>query len=62
MPASDAGMQNGDKILKINDEDITHITTLSDAVKAFNDAGEKVNLTVQRGDQILDLEIERFKT
>jgi len=60
MPAAKAGLQNGDKILTVNDKDITHITTISDALTVLHgDPGEKVKLTVQRGEQILTFEVER---
>ena len=55
-------MQNGDKILKLNDKDITHIMTIRDALTVLHDdPGEKVKLTVQRGEQILTFEVERSK-
>ena len=62
MPAAKAGLQNGDKILKVNDKDITHITTISSALEVLHgEPGEKVRLTVQRGGQILTFEVERSK-
>jgi carboxyl-terminal processing protease len=62
MPAAKAGLQNGDKILKVNDKDITHITTIRGALKVLHgDPGEKVKFTVQRGEQILNFEVERIK-
>ena len=61
-PAAKAGMQNGDKILKVNDEDVTHITTIRGALAVLNGApGQKVKLTVQRDEQILNFEVERSK-
>jgi membrane-associated protease RseP (regulator of RpoE activity) len=62
MPAVKAGLQNGDKILKVNDKDITNITTIRGALEVLHgDPGEKVMLTVQRGEQILTFEVERSK-
>ena len=62
MPAAKAGLQNGDKILTVNDKDITHITTISDALEVLHgEPGEKVKLTIQRGGQILTFEVERSK-
>ncbi len=62
MPAAKAGLQNGDKILKVNDKDITHITTISNALEVIHgEPGERVRLTVQRDGQILTFEVERSK-
>ncbi len=62
MPAAKAGLQNGDKILKVNNKDIAHITTIRGALTVLHgNPGEKVKLTVQRGEQILDFEVERAK-
>jgi len=47
MPVVKAGTQNGDKILKLNDKDITHITTIRDALTVLHgDPGEKVQIFV----------------
>ena len=62
MPAAKAGLQNGDKILKVNDKDITHITTISGALEALHgNPGEQVMLTIQRDGQILTFVVERSK-
>ena len=62
MPAAKAGLQNGDKILKVNDKDITHITTIRDALEVLHgDPGEQVMLTVLRGGQVLTFIVERSK-
>ncbi|MHC4487969.1 MAG: PDZ domain-containing protein, partial [Planctomycetota bacterium] len=62
MPAVKAGLQNGDKILKVNDKDITHITTIRGALEVLHgEPGEQVMLTVQRGGQILTFVVERSK-
>jgi len=62
MPAAKAGLQNGDKILKVNDKDITHITTISGALEVLQgNPGEQVMLTVQRDGQILTFVVERTK-
>ncbi len=36
MPAAKADLQNNDKILTVNDKDITHITTIRGALTVFN--------------------------
>jgi hypothetical protein len=62
MPAAKAGLQNGDKILTVNDKDITHITTISGALEVLRgNPGEQVMLTIQRGGQILTFLVERSK-
>ncbi|MHC4175386.1 MAG: PDZ domain-containing protein [Planctomycetota bacterium] len=62
MPAAKEGLQNGDKILTVNDKDITHITTIRDALTVLHgDPGEKVKLTVQRGEHISTFDVERSK-
>jgi carboxyl-terminal processing protease len=62
MPAAKAGLQNGDKILKVNDKEITHITTISGALEVLKGKpGEQVILTIQRGGQILTFLVERSK-
>jgi bla regulator protein BlaR1 len=62
MPAAKAGLQDGDKILKVNDKDITHITTISGALEVLHGKpGEQVMLTIQRGGQILTFVVERSK-
>jgi C-terminal processing protease CtpA/Prc len=55
-------LQNGDKILKVNDKEITHITTISGALEVLKGKpGEQVILTIQRGGQILTFLVERSK-
>ncbi len=59
MPAAQAGIQDGDKIVKINDEDTSQITTIRGALAVLQgDPGDKVKLTIQRGEQTLDFEVE----
>jgi hypothetical protein len=60
MPAEKAGVKDGDVVLKVNGNSISDIKTTSDALKLLSGkAGEKISLTVKRGDQILTFEIER---
>ena len=60
MPAEKAGIKDGDIVLKVDGNDISDVKSSSDALNLlFGKAGEKVVLTVQRGEQILTFEIER---
>lgn len=58
--AEKAGVRNGDIVLKVNGNSISHIESPEDALTELSGkAGEKVILTVKRGEQILTFEIER---
>lgn len=60
MPAEKAGIEDGDVVLKVDGNSISHIESPSDAQNLlFGKAGEKVVLAVKRGEQILAIEIER---
>ena len=60
MPAEKAGVKDGDVVLKVNGNTISHIKSSSEAMKLLSGkAGEKLVLTVKRGEQILTFEIER---
>jgi len=60
MAAEKAGVKNGDVVLKVNGNSISHIKSSGDALNLlFGKAGEKVVLTVKRGEQIFTFEIER---
>ena len=51
---------HGDVVLKVNGDSIVHIKSTADAlVILFGKIGEKVALTVTRGEQILTFEIAR---
>ncbi|MHC4215073.1 MAG: PDZ domain-containing protein [Planctomycetota bacterium] len=59
--AEKAGIKDGDVVLKVNGNDISHIKTSTDAQNLFlGKIGEKVVLTIKRGEQILTFEIERL--
>ena len=61
MAAEEAGVRNGDVALEVNGISISHVKSGSDALNLlFGKAGEKVVLTVKRGEQILTFEIERM--
>ncbi|MBE5778298.1 MAG: S41 family peptidase [Clostridiales bacterium] len=58
-PALEAGLKKGDVLVKVEDIDVT-ATTLQDAVDIMRgEIGQPVNLTVRRGDQLLDFVIVR---
>jgi len=58
--AEKAGVKDGDVVLKVNGNSISHIKSSGDALNLLSGkAGEKVVLTVKRGQQILTFEIER---
>jgi carboxyl-terminal processing protease len=63
MAAEKAGLKSGDVVQKVNGKSISHIESSSDALSLLSGkAGEKVVLTVKRGEQILTFEIERVPT
>ncbi len=58
-PAYEAGLQAGDKVVKIDDE-VTRDMSLDDAVKKLRgDPGTKVKLTVVREDEVLEFTVTR---
>ena len=60
MPAEKAGIKDGDVALKVDDNIVPHDMSSGDALTLLSGkAGEKVVLTVKRGEQILTFEIER---
>ncbi len=60
MTAEKAGLKDGDVVLTINGNSISHIKSSEDAQNMLiGKIGEKVILTVQRGEQIVTFEIER---
>jgi hypothetical protein len=60
MAAEKAGIKDGDVVLKVNGNDISDIKSSDDALNLLSGkAGEKVVITVKRGEQILTFEIER---
>jgi len=60
MAAEKAGIKDGDVVLKVNGNSISNIKSSGEALNLLSGkAGEKVVLTVKRGEQILTFEIER---
>ena len=63
MPAAKIGLQSGDVIIRVNGEDVSHITTSGDALKVLRGpAGEILSITVKRNEHILDFDVERVPT
>jgi hypothetical protein len=61
MAAEKAGVKDGDVVLKVDGNSISHATSSGDALNLLSGkAGEKVVLTVKRGEQIFTFEIERL--
>lgn len=58
-PAEEAGMKAGDVFLKVDGKDITKmsLSDVTDLVKG--EEGTKVNITVRRNGQVLDMELTR---
>lgn len=60
MAAEKAGVRSGDVVLKVNGNSVSHIESSGDALSLLSGkVGEKVALTVKRGEQILTFEVER---
>jgi hypothetical protein len=60
MAAEKAGVKDGDVVLKVNGNSVSNIKSSGEALNLLSGkAGEKVVLTVKRGEQILTFEIER---
>ena len=54
--AKEAGLESGDRIVKINDEEIKSKYDLDEVMEKNN--GEELNIQVQRDDEILDFNIK----
>ena len=60
MAAEKAGVKNGDVVLKVNGNSISHIESKGDILNLLSGkVGEKVVLIVKRGEQTITFEIER---
>ena len=61
MAAEKAGIKDGDVVLKVNGNSISHIKSSADAQNLLlGKAGDKVVLTIKRAEQIVTFEIERL--
>ena len=58
-PAEKAGVQKGDKIVKVNGEDVTKLTTSEVADRVRGPAGTPVTVTFDRSGQLIDLTMNR---
>lgn len=58
-PAEKAGVQRGDKIVKVNGEDVTRLTTAEVADRVRGPAGTPVTVTFDRGGTLIDLTMNR---
>jgi len=60
-PAEEAGIQTGDIIVKVEDEEVTidNVADMSNKIKG--EEGTKVKLGIQRGEELLTLNVERRK-
>ena len=55
-PAADIGLEQGDKILSVNDQKIEYFNDLQDALGSYSN--QVVDMVVQRGDQRLNKSVE----
>ena len=60
-PAKEAGLLNGDKIIKINDNNITNIEDMLNVIETSNDK-ESINITYQRGNKELTTTLKLIKS
>lgn len=58
-PAEKAGVQKGDKIVKVNGEDVTKLTTAEVADRVRGPSGTPVTVTFDRGGTLVELTMNR---
>ena len=59
-PAADAGLRDGDVVLRVNSKDVAMTEVASDGLKALRGAaGARIRLTVKRGSKSLTFEVRR---
>ena len=59
-PAKEAGLLNGDKIIKINDNNINNIEDMLNVIETSNNK-ESINITYQRGNKELTTTLKLIK-
>ena len=60
-PAEAAGLQPGDKILKVDDESTQEMTLIQAVMKIRGEGGTEVNLEIKRKKEVLNIKIKRAK-
>ncbi len=60
-PAEAAGIQDGDIFVAVNGEDVTGMTQMELVTKVRGRAGSVVNLTMRRGDELVEFEVTRAR-
>ncbi|NWG18021.1 MAG: S41 family peptidase, partial [Chloroflexi bacterium] len=60
-PAEAAGIRDGDIFVEVDGEDVTGISQMELVTKVRGPAGTVVNLTMQRGDQLLKFSVTRAR-
>ncbi|AWW26441.1 S41 family peptidase [Acetobacterium carbinolicum] len=58
-PADDAGIKTGDKIIKVDGEDVSTIGADAVVAKVKGPADSMVNITIARGEEIIEMELVR---
>ncbi len=60
-PAEQAGIRVGDIFLTVNDEDVVGLNFLELASRVRGPVGTTVNITMRRGEEILEFDVERAR-
>ncbi|MBC3899115.1 PDZ domain-containing protein [Acetobacterium malicum] len=58
-PAEEAGIKTGDKIIKVDGEDVTTIGSDAVVAKVKGPADTTVNITIARGEEIIEMQLVR---
>lgn len=58
-PAESAGLREGDVFVTVNGEDVAGLNTLELALRVRGPVGTTVDLTMRRGEELIDFSIER---
>ncbi|MDX1991537.1 MAG: S41 family peptidase [bacterium] len=60
-PAEEAGLQEGDIFVAVNGEEVAELNTLELAILVRGPVGTTVDITVRRGEELVDFTIERAR-